>query len=799
MRVSTFNNLAAQSCNEVDIEWDQFAAYFADPPEYATKADCPLLKMAEFGDVRSAKGSIRHDANVLAICGVEGDHDAESLSPEDACRLLIAAGIKAIVYTSASHGRTGPRWRVLAPTSQRYAPQAHRELVGRLNTVLGGVLSTESFALSQAYYFGRVLGVDYVAYGSPGLCIDQVEGLVATFPASNHEGTADGAPLSDGPVPEWVGPTDDAELLRRALNARSAASAFGTRACFADLWERNTEVLAKAFPAPGRMYEESEADAALVAHLAFWTGRDGERIERLMLQSGLYREKYDRADGIFGTHLRRTIASILGRPGNVLTDTLPEPPSLPQAAAEAPVQAAVSGNTFLNAEGQKGLFHGCVYVLDRHRVLVPGGHLLKPEQFKVAYGGYAFSMDNVNERTSRNAWEAFTESQALRAPRADTICFKPNLPSGVIVDDAGRTRVNTYWPAKIRRTVGDVSPFTNHLRKMLPDERDCEILMSYMAACVQYQGVKFQWAPVMQGAEGNGKSTLLSVVSEAVGQHYTHWPKATDLASDFNGWLANKTFIAVEELKAKDHAKSDEIVDNLHIIVAGGRGTQIQFKGVDQESMAVCANVMVATNHRNVIRKTKDNARRFCMFYMAQQTLADIERDGMGGDYFPRLHSWLNNNDGWAIVSELLHSYPIAPEFNPAGNMHRAPNTSTTDMVIAESRGGVEQQIAEAIAQDTPGFMGGWVSSVMLDRFITDTLKMGNRLSHAKRRELLQGMGYILHPGLIEGRVNNPIQPDNRKPQLFILANHPSARITGAAEIARAYTISQNATLRASS
>lgn len=597
--------------------------------------------------------------------------------------------------------------------------------------------------------------------------------------------TADGDfSLSDSPVPEWRGPEDDDDLIRRALMSRSASSVFGGRASFADLWQCNVEALGVAYPDANRPYDASQADAALVSHLAFWTGRNGERIKRLMLRSGLVRDKWHRED-----YLPRTISEILARPGEVLTDKLPEPASLPQAAAQAPTQADVTGQTFLGPDAQKTLFAGCVYVQDRHRVLAPGGVLLKPDQFRVAFGGYVFAMDAVNERTSRNAWEAFTESQVLRAPRADTICFKPDQPPGAIINDSGRLRVNTWWPADVRRVQGDATPFFTHLAKVLPDERDRVILLSYMAACVQHKGVKFPWAPVLQGVEGNGKTLFSACVAEAVGQHYTHWPHAEDLDSQFNGWIADKVFIALEELYSQEHHA--EVVEKLKTLITGGMGIQIQFKGVDQASMSICANFMVTTNYRNAIRKTPDNARRFALFFTAQQSMQDIRRDGMDGDYFPRLYHWLKHQDGFAIVSEFLHTYQIPPEFNPAGSMHRAPDTSTTADAIIESRGGVEQQIAEVIAQDTPGFMGGWVSSVMLDRLITDTLKMGTRLSLTKRRELLQGMGYILHPGLHEGRVNNPVQPDGRKPQLYILADHPSRYLTGPAEIAKAYTAAQ--------
>lgn len=605
------------------------------------------------------------------------------------------------------------------------------------------------------------------------------------FPPTANAGADGDFTLSDTPVDEWRGPTDDDDLIRRALMSRSAASAFGGRASFKDLWECNTQALGQAYPdGNGRMFDASQADAALASHLAFWTGRNGERIKRLMLQSGLARDKWHRDD-----YLPRTIANLLSQPGDVLTDKLPEPPSLPQAAASAPMQADVTGQTFLNAEAQKGLFGGCVYVQDRHRVLTPGGSLLKPDQFRVAFGGYVFAMDAVNERTTRNAWEAFTESQALRAPRADTICFKPDRAPGEIMSDAGRTRVNTWWPADVRRQTGDLTPFMTHLSKILPDARDQKILLSYMAACVQHKGIKFPWAPVLQGVEGNGKTLFSACVAEAVGQHYCHWPDARDLDSQFNGWLADRVFIAVEELYAPEH--QNEIVDILKTIITGSTGKQIQYKGVDQTSMQICCNVMITTNYKNVIRKTPDNSRRFALFYTAQQTMADIVKSGMNGDYFPKLYNWLKNENGFAIVSELLHTYPIEPEFNPAHAMHRAPDTSTTDLAIIESRGGVEQQIAEVIAQDQPGFMGGWVSSIQLDRLITETLKMGNRINHAKRRELMQGMGYILHPGLPDGRVNNPVQPDGRKPQLFVLANSPAANIVGAANIARAYSEAQ--------
>lgn len=120
------------------------------------KDKLPWLKLASFGDVPTVKGTLRHDANVRTISGIEADYDGEDMGVSDAVELLTAAGIAAMVYTSPSHKDATPRWRVLCPCSADLPPDQRPGLVGRLNGVLGGVLAGESFTLSQSYYYGSV-------------------------------------------------------------------------------------------------------------------------------------------------------------------------------------------------------------------------------------------------------------------------------------------------------------------------------------------------------------------------------------------------------------------------------------------------------------------------------------------------------------------------------------------------------------------------------------------------------------------------------------------------------------------
>lgn len=120
------------------------------------KVDLPWLKLATFGDVKSDKGSLRHDKNVIAISGVELDYDAEVMGFDEALAVLRKAQLQSLIYTSPSHTLAKPRWRILAPTSCELPPQERSKLVARINGLFGGIFSTETFTLSQAYYYGAV-------------------------------------------------------------------------------------------------------------------------------------------------------------------------------------------------------------------------------------------------------------------------------------------------------------------------------------------------------------------------------------------------------------------------------------------------------------------------------------------------------------------------------------------------------------------------------------------------------------------------------------------------------------------
>lgn len=470
-------------------------------------------------------------------------------------------------------------------------------------------------------------------------------------------------------------------------------------------------------------------------------------------------------------------------PQEVFSSGLATPTPRPVPVPDTPISrdpVQRNGFQFLAGTDLAAHFRGCVYIASQHRVLTEAGKLMKPEVFNAAFGGYVFSIDASNDKTTRKAFEAFTESQAYHFPRADRLAFRPELTPGSIFTEAGTDYVNCYYPYHGERIPGDVEPMLNHMKLLIPNDRDREILMSWVASCIQNPGKKHQWSPVLVGTEGNGKSLIGKIVRYALGDRYTAEPRSNQLGGQFNGWIENKLFAIIEEVHMNGRR---EMMDSMKPLITNSV-IEVEKKGVDSYDADNRCNILLCTNHKDAVIKTR-NDRRYAIIYTGQQTMDDRRRDGMVGDYFSKLWDWFRLG-GFAACADYFDKYPVT--VNMLGD---APETSSTDEAIAQTMGGVEQEILEAVDEGRCGFAGGWISSFALDNLI-EHIRAGRQIPPRKRGELLKTLGYEPHPALRNGRCNNPVAVDGgRKPKLYIKQGHIHANLQRPAEVERHYAAAQ--------
>jgi len=584
------------------------------------------------------------------------------------------------------------------------------------------------------------------------------------------------ADWTDRPVAAWSGPSDDEALLAVARRSRSARAAFAGAATFADLHD--------AGDTSSYNGDESSADLAYFNMLAFWTGNDCERMERIASKSALRRDKWDREDYRHNTILKAcasqkewysgrgdaaapiplqpTGTSEASREAAIpaVEFQIPPPPVPDAAAGTAPPLGAEPADTsrgqMISASAQPDFFKGYVYVEDMHEVLAPQGYTLDQKRFNMRFGGRSFMISDTGQ-PAKTAWEVFADSELVELPRVRGTLFDPRLPPLTIIEREGERWANAWAPVDIVMTPGDVSPFLNHVSKLYP--KDWRVLLNYLKFMMQRKGEKCKWWPFLQGVPGNGKSYISDTMEYCLGLKFTQRPTPKNIDSQFNKSLYASLFLALEDVKVTDDYHS--LWETLKPMVTALR-IEIQPKGVDKVTREVCFNAIMNSNHKNGIRKERDD-RRIGSFFAAQQSPFDLQRDGLTKQYFEHLWGW-SVSGGWEHVAHYLNTDPIDADFRT----DYAPVTSSTEEHILVSLGNIEQAVLKAIKINREGFRGGWICSTAVDYVITQQRK---NLSETARRDLVMSLGYIPHPSLEQGFCTVAM-PDASMPYLYVRNGH---------------------------
>jgi len=588
-----------------------------------------------------------------------------------------------------------------------------------------------------------------------------LEKLVVDFLAKSTSGKTE---WSTEKHPDCTAPDSDEELITLIRNSKSAKDAFDPEGKnkFDALYNADHDYLVENYPHDQKEgeFDHSSADAAMCSILAFWTGGDCNRIDRIFRQSALYRDKWEnRPDYRFNT-----VVGSVAQCKNFYTG------GAKIHAVVNKVLAQTSGyegrdysNQFVNCDQQMQFFKGCTYLPILNRVLTPRGILLKPDSFKGEYGGHIFYIDPDGEKTTVNAFEAFTLNQGYKPPKADKLCFRPKLAPNTIVDEGGERLINSYYPIDTPKTKGDIGPFLDLVARMLPDATDQQILVSYMASMVQNIGTKFQYAVLLQGTEGNGKSMMIRMLDKCIGRRYSFMPNAKQLDKNFNSWMSEKLFIGVEEIKVS-HSRLD-MLEALKPMITN-ESIEVESKGVDQVMMDNYANFFMCSNYKDAIPITVDT-RRYCILYSGQQCKNDKIRDGLTNQYLSQFFKWLEFDNGFAIVHDFLFNFKIPEIYDPSTGIE-APTTSSSTEAVAMSLGPIEQEIFAAIEEGRPGFKYGWISSIALKTLI-DNMR-GYTPPRNKWAEIVSRIGYVHHPALTKGIPNRPVitaTDAGRRPSLY--------------------------------
>src|SRR5258705_13619423 len=166
-----------------------------------------------------------------------------------------------------------------------------------------------------------------------------------------------------------------------------------------------------------------------------------------------------------------------------------------------------------------------------------------------------------------------------------------------------------------------------------------EHLINWLACVVQYPDKKLMHAVLLLGNKRTGKSWFAELLKVILGAHNCSEPSKKRVASEFNGWLANKLLVIIHELREKG---ARGLYDELKEYITQGT-TSINLKGIEAHEVDNFAAFLTITNHDDAI-PIDDNERRYLVI-----RCADDPRFGKGTDastaYYNRLFRCIGTSD----------------------------------------------------------------------------------------------------------------------------------------------------------
>lgn len=236
-----------------------------------------------------------------------------------------------------------------------------------------------------------------------------------------------------------------------------------------------------------------------------------------------------------------------------------------------------------------------------------------------------------------------------------------------------------------------VDRFLAHMEHLFANERDRKLLLSWMAYVVQTNG-RSNWCPVIQGAEGDGKTTLSTVLSVALGgSHNAATVNGDAMAEKYSPWAEGKLFLFVEEVRLHGENRFD-VLNKLKPFISNDV-VPIRRMQTDVYNVPNTVNYMMGTNFKNALPINDEDSRYFPVFSRWQSKKRLDAFKAANPDYYADLAELVEHGDA---LRRFFLDYQLHDEFDPK---RRAPPSEARREMIALNKTDEDLAFEDAIEE----------------------------------------------------------------------------------------------------
>lgn len=324
--------------------------------------------------------------------------------------------------------------------------------------------------------------------------------------------------------------------------------------------------------------------------------------------------------------------------------------------------------------------------------------------------------------------------------RTPKFAYNPSSKGRRIIS-GGTSAINLYIPPDVKSADGDYTPWLDYLEYLVPDEKERYEVMKWAATLIARPDIRMHYALLMISEQtGTGKSTLGEILAKLVGPFNASFPSESEIAEQFNSWLARRRLVVVNEIY---QGQSFKTANKLKSYVTDRTVTmRMMFKdGVAIENFAhfyCCSNSLAAL-------MIEDADRRWYI-----PTLAEVKRPVSEWTTF---FDWLNSG-GYSIIvgwAEKFGDYVMPGE--------SAPLSERKKQMIYDSRSSAEREAIDVF--DSIILENQEISLSMEDLFDWVTRKIKGTIYDKPRaiQKIAKEKGFTVWNGEDRMSIHGKLQP----------------------------------------
>lgn len=290
-----------------------------------------------------------------------------------------------------------------------------------------------------------------------------------------------------------------------------------------------------------------------------------------------------------------------------------------------------------------------------------------------------------------NVFEVQTVAGRRYMPGRDPIYHEPD---GTFANTYPEHEIPALPDKLLPRDKRAITRVRNHISHLLKSEREQRMFLDWLSWIVQNPGKHANYAVVLQGVEGDGKSFFGQLMRTVMGVSNVRMLNAHILENSFTDWAVGQCLACIEEIRLVNHTRF-EVINRIKPFITN-EIIEIHPKGKPVFNAKNTTSYLLFSNYKDALPIDDDSRRYMVLFSQWQRKdLLDAFKDA-SPDYYLKLYGCLEEC-GPALRQWLLE-HEQTDTFNPLGD---APMTEARKFMVRQAKPEFIQVLDDIIAENT--------------------------------------------------------------------------------------------------